>query len=66
MIFKDYRVIIQSALAANHDDAYSASAAIGIDQITFHQVLAGINPDMLTTHRLLIYLSRHRAARSVN
>lgn len=66
MIFKDYRDIVQNALDANHNDAYSACAAIGIDQITFYRILAGANLDLRTTHRLLVYLSRHCDARSEN
>ena len=66
MIFKDYRDILRSALRSHQNDAYSASTAIGIDPITFHRILSGADPDMLTTHMLLVYLSRQSCARSVN
>ena len=66
MIFKDYRDILKRALRSHENDANSASAAIGIDPITFHSILSGANPDMLTTHMLLVYLSRQSCARSVS
>lgn len=58
MIFKDYSEILKCALSNNHDDALSASHEVGIDPETFQDVLSGANPDMLTTHILLVYLSR--------
>lgn len=58
MIFKDYRDILKCALRLNRDDAFTASQEVGIDPITFQHVLSGADPDMLTTHMLLVYLSR--------
>ena len=66
MIFKDYRDIAQSALRIYEDDALMASSAIGIDQTTFHRVLSGDEPDMRTTHMLLVFLSRLSIRRRVS